>query len=559
MLWETVSVVRDLHRLHEIASVLIRYGGGDFVRMLGMANVLERAGRILHWQTTSEISRLDAPVRIRMALEELGPTFIKFGQLLATRVDMFPPSWIREFEKMHQRVPPSDHQMVRDQLQKAWDRLPEEIFKEFDPEPIAAASIAQVYRAKLNDGTDVVVKVRRPGIETKIEADLRILEHFAHLVESEVPDWRRYEPERMAGELRRSLRRELDLVKEARNIEQFGRNFAGDDTVRIPRIYWDYTTHVVNVQEEIRGISGTAHAPLIEAGLDPRILAARGADTVLKMVLLHGYFHADPHPGNVIFLEGNRIGMIDFGMVGHLSERRRNEIVNLMHALVKKDEEGIMTVLLDWTGYSEVDEGRLAHDITELVFSYDDLQIKDVNIGALLQDITTILRDNALVMPADLTLLFKTLITLEGFGHQLDPNFHMVDHMTPFVESVIAERYTPHAMMNRGKESLKELGAVVAGLPRDLAHLLRETRRGRMKIDLDLKRLDHFGYQLDRSSNRLTMGILTASLVIGSSIIMTVEGGPELFGLPLFGLLGFFVAFFNSIWIILSIWRSGKH
>jgi ubiquinone biosynthesis protein len=275
--------------------------------------------------------------------------------------------------------------------------------------------------------------------------------------------------------------------------------------------------------------------------------------------LLHGYFHADPHPGNVIFLEGNRIGMIDFGMVGHLSERRRNEIVNLMHALVKKDEEGIMAVLLDWTGNSEVDEGRLAHDITELVFSYDDLQIKDVNIGALLQDITTILRDNALVMPADLTLLFKALITLEGFGHQLDPNFHMVDHMTPFVESVIAERYTPRSVMNRGRESLKELGAVVAGLPRDLAHLLRETRRGRMKMDLDLKRLDHFGHQLDRSSNRLTMGILTASLVIGSSIIMTVKGGPELFGLPLFGLLGFIVAFFNSVWIILSIWRSGKH
>jgi ubiquinone biosynthesis protein len=251
--------------------------------------------------------------------------------------------------------------------------------------------------------------------------------------------------------------------------------------------------------------------------------------------------------------------MIDFGMVGHLTDRRRNEIVNLLHALVNKNEEGIMTVLLDWTGNADVDEGRLAHDITELVFSYDDLQLKDVKIGALLQDITTILRENALVMPADLTLLFKALITLEGFGHQLDPNFHMVDHMTPFVEDVIANRYTPQAVLNRGRESLKELGSIVAGLPRDLAHLLRETRRGRMKIDLDLKRLDHFGQQLDRSSNRLTMGILTASLVIGSSIILTVKGGPEIFGLPLFGLLGFIVAFINSLWIIFSIWRSGKH
>ncbi len=559
MLLETVSVVRDLHRLHEIASVLIRYGGGDIVRVLGMANALERAGRILHWQTTSEISKLDAPVRIRLALEELGPTFIKFGQLLATRVDMFPPAWIAEFEKLHKAVPPAPEELIREQLIKVWGRPPEEVFQAFDSQPLAAASIAQVYRARLHDGTEVVVKVRRPGIEAKIEADLRILEHFASLVENEVPDWRRYEPERMAGEFRRSLRRELDLVKEARNIEQFSRNFAGDDDVKIPRIFWEHTAQSVNVQEEINGVSGTAHAPLIAAGLDPSILAARGSDTVLKMVLIHGYFHADPHPGNVIFLPGNRIGMIDFGMVGHLTDRRRNEIVNLLHALVRKDEEGIMTVLLDWAGNAEVDEGRLAHDITELVFSYDDLQLKDVKIGALLQDITTILRENALVMPADLTLLFKALITLEGFGHQLDPNFHMVDHMTPFVENVIAARYKPQAMMQRGRASLKELVGVMAGLPRDLAHLLRETRRGKMKIDLDLKRLDHFGHQLDRSSNRLTMGILTASLVIGSSIIMTVKGGPELFGLPLFGLLGFLVAFFNSLWIIFSIWRSGKH
>jgi ubiquinone biosynthesis protein len=191
--------------------------------------------------------------------------------------------------------------------------------------------------------------------------------------------------------------------------------------------------------------------------------------------------------------------------------------------------------------------------------SYDDLQLKDVKIGALLNDITTLLRENSLVLPADLTLLFKALITLEGLGQQLDPNFHMIDHVTPFVEQIVRARYTPHALLARGRKTLREVLEVLADLPRDFARLLREARRGRMKIDLDLKRLDHFGQQLDRASNRLTMGILTASLVIGSSIIMTVEGGPQLFGLPLFGLLGFLIAFFNSMWIILSIWRSGKH
>jgi ubiquinone biosynthesis protein len=558
MLWETISVVRDLGRLHEIASTLIRYGWGDLVRLLGMANALERAGRLLHWKSNSEIADLPAPVRIRRALEELGPTYIKFGQLLATRVDMFPPSWIEEFEKLHRAVPAVPYEEVRAALVAALKGEPEAVFDHFDPVPMAAASIAQVYRATHKDGTPIVIKVRRPGIEAKIEADLRILDHFVHLLEAEVPDMRRYQPVHIAAQFRRSLRSELDLAKEARNIDQFARNFAQDPLIHIPKVYWDYCTDRVNVQEEVRGVSGVDDAILRSHGLDPVALAANGADVVLRMILIHGYFHADPHPGNVIFLPNNRIGMIDFGMVGRLTEVRRNQIVDLLHALTLKDEEAMLEVLLDWAGDSETNEPQLASDASDLVYSYDDLRLKDVKLGNLLKDISSLLRENRLILPADLTLLFKTLITLEGLGQQLNPSFHMLDHVTPFVEQVFLDRYKPATLVKRGRKSLRELGEVIVGLPRDLARLIREARRGRMRIDLDLKRLDHFGQQLDHSSNRLTMGILTASLVIGSSIIMTVKGGPELFGLPVFGLLGFIVAFINSMWIILSIWRSGK-
>lgn len=559
MLWETISVVRDLPRLHEIASVMIRYGWGDLVRVLGISGILERTGRVLHWHSTSEIDQLDAPVRIRRALEELGPTFVKLGQLLATRVDMFPPHWIAEFEKLHSQVPAVSYDLLHPGLVAAIKGEPGEVFAEFDPVPLAAASIAQVYRATLKDGTPVVVKMRRPGIEDVIRADLRILEHAARLLDSEVPDSRRYDPVHIVSQFRRSLNRELDLAKEARNIDQFARHFADDPLVKIPRVYWEFTNDRVNVQEEIVGKAGVSADKLRASGLDPKLLAARGADTVLRMVLEHGYFHADPHPGNVLFLPDNRIGMIDFGMVGMLTHPRRNQIVDLLHALTRKDEQALLQVLLEWSGESEIDEDRLAYDVTELLQSYDDLQLKDVKIGALLNDITALMRDNNLLLPADLILLFKTLITLEGLGQQLDPEFHMIDHVTPFVERIIQQRYTPTALFARGRKSVREALEVVADLPRDLRHLLRDARRGRMKIDLDLKRLDHFGHQLDSASNRLTMGILTASLVVGSSIIMTVEGGPQLFGLPLFGLLGFLIAFFNSLWIIFSIWRSGKH
>ena len=553
MLWETIGVVRDLPRVQEIATIMIRYGWGDLVRALGIGTVLERAGRILHWQSTSEIGQMEPAVRIRLAMEELGPTFVKLGQLFATRVDVFPPTWIAEFEKLQSKVPPVPFADLAPHLEAALGLPATEIFLELDVDAFAAASIAQVHRAKLQDGTPVILKIRRPGIEKKIEADLRIMQHLARLAEQEIPDAHRYQPTMMLAQFRRSLRRELDLLMEAHNIERFRANFADDKTVHIPKVYWDYTNEILNVQEELIGIPGTQLGEVRAAGMDLPVLAARGADAVLKMILVHGYFHADPHPGNVIYLSGNRVGMIDFGMVGRLTEYRRNQMVNLLDALARKDEEGMLAVVLEWTESREVDEAKLGSDMLELVYSYDNLLLKDVKIGPLLTEISAIIRENGLVLPADLSLLFKALITLEGLGQQLDPHFHMVDHIAPFVREMITNRYKPATLIKRGRKSLKEAVELVSDLPRDLAKLLREARRGHLRIDLDLKRLDQFGHQLDRASSRITMGILTAALIIGSSIVMTVPGWRFL------GIVGFMLAFLNSIWVIFSIWRSGKH
>ena len=561
MLRETLGIMRELPRLHEIASVFIRHGLGDFVQRIGIAGVLERAGRILQFGPAGESVKLDQASRVRMALEELGPTFVKLGQVMATRVDLFPPRWIAELEKLHAQVPPVPFEELLPELTRALGRSPFDVFRDIETRAHAAASIAQVHRAKLADGTPVVLKIRRPGVREKIETDLRLLRRVSELIESEIPEARRYRPAEIASQFARSLEREVDFATETRNIQRFAQNFAGDPHIVIPRIFPEWTSEVLLVQEHVEGVSATDPAAVAAAGLDRKVLAARGVDVFLKMILVDGLFHADPHPGNVFYIPGNRMVVIDFGMVGRLSPQRRRQVVDLLAGLARMAEEPMLDVLLDWAGEAYVDEAKLAADVNELVFDFEGVPLKDIRIGSAIRQFAAIVREHSIVLPSDLSLMFKTLITLEGLGRQYDPELHIVQHMTPLVRRALAERYHPRELVRRGRGALDEFFNVAASVPRDLARLLREARRGKTRIDLDLKRLDSFGLRLDRTLDRVTMGIMTASLVIGSAIVLTVEGGPRVFGvqvLPVLGLAGYVMAFLNSLWIIYGIWRSGR-
>lgn len=561
MLRETLGIMRELPRLHEIASVFIRHGLGDFVQRIGIAGVLERAGQILHRGEANESIKLDAPQRMRMALEELGPTFVKLGQVMATRVDLFPPAWIAEFEKLQADVPPVPFELLLPTLERALGRSPFDVFRDIETTACAAASIAQVHRARLQDGSAVVLKVRRPGIREKIDADLRLLARIADLIEAEVPEARRYRPVEIAAQFAKSLQRELDFTTEARNIERFAKNFARDPHIVIPRIYPEWTSEALLVQEHIAGIPANDPAAVKAAGLDRKVLAARGADSFLKMIVIDGFFHADPHPGNVFYLPDHRVVIIDYGMVGRLSPQRRNQVVDLLAGVARMAEEPMLDVLLDWAGDAYVDEGKLAADVNELLFDYEGVSLRDIRIGVVIRQFAAIMREHSIVLPSDLSLIFKALITLEGLGRQYDPDLHIINHLAPLVRSALRERYHPRALARRGRGALGEFFDMVTGVPRDLARLLREARRGKTRIDLDLKRLDSFGRQLDRTLDRVTVGIMTASLIIGSAIVLTVPEGPSVLGIPVLpalGLLGYVLAFLNSAWIIYGIWRSGR-
>lgn len=557
MLWESLTATRDLGRLHDIASILVRYGFGDMVRRLGMAGVLASAGKVLPLGHLEELVALPAPVRVRRALEEMGPTFVKLGQVLATRVDLFAPAWIDEFGKLQSQAPAVPYEAIREQLVEDLGGPPEEVFLEFDAEPLAAASIAQVYRARLRDGHEVVVKVRRPGIRRVVEADMRLMQRAAQLIEARFPELRQFQPCGMVRQFRASLARELDLAAECRHAERIAANFAGHGDIVVPRVYWDYTSERVNVQDFIDGIALSETGRIDAAGLDRRLIARRGAQAVLKMMFEDGFFHADPHPGNLFALPDNRIAVIDYGMVGRLSDARQAQVIELLDGLVRRDAERVTDVLLDWTQQANVDEQRLSQDVDLLVDRYHGVPLGQLDVTGMLLEVTALLRTNRLVLPADLALLIKVFVTLEGLGRKLDPDFDMAGEAAPFLRRAMLARHSPGTIAREGFRAVADTAGILAALPRDLRRLLRSARGGNLKLQVDVSQLQRFGTQIDHSANRLTVGIVLAALIVGSSIALTVEGGPSLLGLPLFGLLGFLGAAVAGAWLVISIWRSG--
>lgn len=561
MMWETLGTVRDLGRLQDIASVLIRWGFGDVVKRMGMAGVLEKAGRLLHWQAVEEGRlRMDVPTRLRCTLQDLGPTFVKLGQVLATRVDLLPPAWIDELGKLQNAVPALPWDAVLPQLREDLGAKPEAVFARVEHEPLAAASLAQAHRAWLADGSAVVLKIRRPGIRDTVEADLRLLKHLAVIVEKNLPELRRYHPQRIVQQFSASLRRELDFAAECRNAERIAHNFAGRDDIVIPRVYWQWTCERLNVQECLEGVPGRDLAAVDAMGLDRVQLARTGAGLVLKMVLEDGFFHADPHPGNIFYMPDGAIGVIDFGMVGRVTEQRRFQIVRLLHGLVVHDSAAVAEVLADWTEENnDIDEVRLQESADVFVDQYRGVPLKDLRMGAMLGDVTAMLREHGLSLPADLALMIKAFLTLEGMGRQLDPDFDMASEARPYLERAMLERFAPDVLVRRGRRTLSGLVDLLRDMPRDVHRLLQSARRGKLQMHIEVDTLRAFGEQVDRAANRLTMGIITASLVIGSSIVMnSVGGGVSNRWLMALGVLGFVGAALCGVWILFSIWRSGR-
>ena len=547
MMIPTLLAMRDISRMREIITVMTKYGLGGFLQRIKLSYGSAD-------ESASGSRYMSTPRRFRMAFEELGPTFVKLGQILSTRVDIFDAEWIEEFEKLQSNVAPIPVASIDELIESYLGRPMGEVFRSFDSVPVGSASIAQVHKAVLSDGETVAVKIKRPDIEPIIQADLRILTHLAGLIESEIPEVRRYQPVQMVQYFARSLAKETDLSVELRYMQRFGQTFDSDPSVRIPRVYPDISNRQILVQEHIGDtLLKDIRIETLDAPMRTQ-LAARITDTLFTMILQQGFFHADPHPGNIFIGSDGRITLIDFGLVGHLSSTRRREIVDLINALTRKDQFTMQYVLSNWAQGDLPDENLLGADVLEMLLNYEHTPVRDLRISQVINDITQIMRNHGLTLPGDLVMLFKTLITLEGVAKRLDGQTELLERAKPIVADAFKERSSPEHILRKGRRHLQTLLQAADELPQNLFRLSRRLQKGQMGITLDFKRFDQISHQIDRAANRLTMGIVTAALIIGSSIVMSIETGPKFIGF-----IGYLLAFANSLWIIWSIWRSGKH
>lgn len=549
---------RDFRRLNELSRVLLYYGLPDLADQLGLMERSRVLGRWLTSGSDEAVRSMTRPQRIRHALEDLGPTFIKLGQVMATRVDLFSTDWIAEFERLQDNATPLPFETMKTQLETALGYPADEVFSEIDPNPVGSASIAQVYKATTRTGEHVAIKIRRPGIESLIEDDLRLLRQLAEVLESRSPEMRRFRPLRIIDEFERSLARELDLSVEARNAERMRDNLKALDWLVIPRMYLEWTRPAVNVQQFIDGIPARQLEAAARAGIDRKIVARRGAQAVWKMMFVDGLFHADPHPGNVLLLPGNRIALLDFGMIGRLGNLRRQQLVDLIRFAALREPARMTQVLADWSEATNLNVVGLTNDISELLDTYMGHGIGDVDISRLLQDLTGILRRHELALPSDIALWAKASLTLDGFGRLLDPALNLTEEALPLLKEYAHQRYSPRRL---GSSLGKRAVHLVDWLFRDPD--TEEPPHAAANGGWDPRLMEQLTNRLETAHYRLAHSVLVAGLLVAGALMAVTDAGPHLFGISLISVVGIMAIMFASAqatWLLFILWwtRRGR-
>jgi ubiquinone biosynthesis protein len=503
------------------------------------------------------------PERLRLAFEELGPSFIKLGQLLSSRPDLITEEFAGEFRRLLDEVPPFSASEARAIIAGELKEPLDSVFMEFDERPVAAASIAQVHNATLADGTSVIVKVQRPGIKEQILNDIEIITTVARLMDKYITESRMFNPTGIVQEFSRTIRKELDFSQEARNCSRFARNFENVAGVCIPKVYNEYLTEKVLVMERISGVSVDDADGIALMGLESSALSKTIMDAYLKMMLEDGFFHADPHPGNIFVMEDGRVCFMDFGIVGRVSEETKETLAETFVALLKRDYDALVDNYIE-LGYlpedTDVDTFRreFKADLVDLLDPIYSAPISEINIAEYLDTVLKLAQRHRLTLPTDLLLIDKTLILLDGVVRDLDPRFNFIEAAEPYAHKLLKEKMSPGRMANRISKEIADVGDFLLNAPKQTRRVINKILRNDLMLKHTITDLDRLIKDMDRSSNRVAFAVVLAAIILSSAIMHSMGAGPKVFGLSALGMITFGGAVFLGMWLLISIIRSGR-
>jgi ubiquinone biosynthesis protein len=547
LLRETVGHLRDLPRYRQILTTLVRYGYHDVVSALHLEGIVRPIERVtLGAATTPQ----DRPHRLKLVCEDLGPTFVKLGQVLSSRPDIIPEAYTVELASLRDDVRPFLFSDVEKILAEDYRRPLDQVFQSLDPDPIASASISQVHKAVLRDGRLVALKIRRPDITKVVQADLDILKNLAQLAERRLPFLSPYKPLALAREFERSLKRELDFTVELRTMQRCRTQFAGDATAHIPYTVDAFSTPRVIAMEFIGGVGVDDLEGIRAMGVDPSEVAITGARVLLRQIFSFGFFHADPHPGNLRVLPGGVVAPLDYGMFGQLDAQMRERIADLLSGLIAQDPDRVLRTLeaLDIRG-DQADPRALRRDVSELVHAYSELTLDRINLSLLLRELITFIRTHQLHIPPDLVLLIRSLVTIESVGRNLDPHFDIARQLEPFLRELAFRRFHPYRLVTQTAQTVEDLQRIATLLPDLLSQSLDSIKRGELNVRFDLQGFERLVRQLTRASNTLAIGIVIAGLLVASSLMFRVGATSLAYG-------GFAVGTILSLWLVWNMSRG---
>jgi len=543
------KIGKKLIRYRQIANIIVKFGFGYFVEKAHL--------KIIHLPFRKRKAEIPAPVRLRKMLEELGPTFVKMGQILSTRPDLIPIEYLVEFEKLQDSTEPVEYEEIKDVFENNLKCKIEDVFDYFEKKPIASASVSQVHIASYK-GEKVAVKIQKPGIKDKIYLDIRILYDIAELIERFIKDAKIYKPVKIVEEFEKAIRKEIDFSYEGRNIERFRKNFSSFEGIIFPEVYKELTGNKVLTLKYINGVKIT-EIDKIE-GIDRKQIAKKGTEIILKQIFQDGFFHADPHPGNILITQDGRICLLDFGIVGKLREEEKVEIIGLLTGVIKGDSEKILRTFetMGSLENEEIDKRKLKREIDDYLEKYRDVSIREIDLKVLFDEIFSLMRKYGISIPTNFSLLARTVLTLEGVASIIYPEYNLFEYLQPYIVDFMEKKERAKWVLKDTFKSISDIYYILKELPETVESSLKTIRKGYINVAFEHKGLANLTSTLDKASNRISFSLIISSILISSSLIMVAGKGPKIWGHPAFGIIGFMISGVLGIYLIIGIIRSGR-